>query len=128
MFTCNSTELTSVPIIAYNSNVYFAQNDPFSHLRSHICNFNFFIVTSINCTYAYEYRIPWPWRIRSCWKALFTVFLYIVRCTTVRAVWIRRVTAGNTEITSCPLLLLAALCIPSSISHPPCCFLNSSSR
>ena len=36
MFTCNSTKLTSVPIIAYNSNIYFARNDPFSHLRSHI--------------------------------------------------------------------------------------------
>ena len=27
MFTCNSTKLTSVPIIAYNSNVHFARND-----------------------------------------------------------------------------------------------------
>ena len=36
MFTCNSTKLTSVPIIAYNSNVHFARNDPFSHLRSHM--------------------------------------------------------------------------------------------
>ena len=36
MLTCNSTKLTSVPIIAYNSNVHFAWNDPFSHLRSHI--------------------------------------------------------------------------------------------
>ena len=36
VFTCNSTKLTSVPIIAYNSNVYFARNDPFSHLRSHM--------------------------------------------------------------------------------------------
>ena len=26
-----------LPIIAYNSNVHFAWNDPFSHLRSHIC-------------------------------------------------------------------------------------------
>ena len=38
MFTCNSTKLTSVPIIAYNSNVHFARNDPFSHLRSHMVN------------------------------------------------------------------------------------------
>ena len=36
MFTCNSTKLTSVPIIAYNSNVHFVRNDPFSHLRSHM--------------------------------------------------------------------------------------------
>ena len=36
MFTCNSTKLTSVPIMAYNSNVHFARNDPFSHLRSHM--------------------------------------------------------------------------------------------
>ena len=36
MFTCNSTKLTSVPIIAYNSNVYFVRNDPFSHLWSHL--------------------------------------------------------------------------------------------
>ena len=34
--TCNSMKLTSVPIIAYNSNVHFARNDPFSHLRSHL--------------------------------------------------------------------------------------------
>ena len=34
MFTCNSTKLTSVPIIAYNSNVHFTRNDPFSHLQS----------------------------------------------------------------------------------------------
>ena len=36
MFTCNSTKLTSVPIIAYNSNVHFVRNDPFSHLQSHM--------------------------------------------------------------------------------------------
>ena len=34
--TCNSMKLTSVPIIAYNSNVHFARNVPFSQLRSHI--------------------------------------------------------------------------------------------
>ena len=39
MFTCNSTKLTSAPIIAYNSNVHFARNDPFSHLRSHRIQF-----------------------------------------------------------------------------------------
>ena len=35
-FTCNSTKLTSVPIIAFNSNVHCAWNDPFSQIRSHI--------------------------------------------------------------------------------------------
>ena len=36
MFTSNSTKLNSVPIIAYNSNVHFARNVPFSQTRSHI--------------------------------------------------------------------------------------------
>ena len=33
MFTSNSTKLNSVPIIAYNSNVHFARNVPFSQTR-----------------------------------------------------------------------------------------------
>ena len=36
MFTSNWTKLNSVPIIAYNSNVHFARNVPFSQTRSHI--------------------------------------------------------------------------------------------
>ena len=36
MFTSNLTKLNSVPIIAYNSNVHFARNVPFSQTRSHI--------------------------------------------------------------------------------------------
>ena len=36
MFTSNSTKLNSVPVIAYNSNVHFARNVPFSQTRSHI--------------------------------------------------------------------------------------------
>ena len=36
MFTSDSTKLNSVPIIAYNSNVHFARNVPFSQTRSHI--------------------------------------------------------------------------------------------
>ena len=36
MFTSNSTKLNSVPIIAYNSNVHFVRNVPFSQTRSHI--------------------------------------------------------------------------------------------
>ena len=42
MFTSNLTKLNSVPIIAYNSNVHFARNVPFSQTRSHIgarCHF-----------------------------------------------------------------------------------------
>ena len=47
MFTCNSTKLTYVPIIAYNSNVHFAWNDPFSHLRSHM------VVCMFTCAYTH---------------------------------------------------------------------------
>ena len=36
MFTSNSTKLNSVSIIAYNSNVHFARNVPFSQTRSHM--------------------------------------------------------------------------------------------
>ena len=36
MFTSNSTKLNSVPIIAYNSNIHFARNVPFSQTRSHV--------------------------------------------------------------------------------------------
>ena len=38
MFTSNLTKLNSVPIIAYNSNVHFARNVPFSLTWSHIVN------------------------------------------------------------------------------------------
>ena len=53
MFTCNSTKLNSVPIIAYNSNVHFARNDPFSHLRSHM----YLVKHSIKLAHKLAHRI-----------------------------------------------------------------------
>ena len=45
MFSCNSTKLISVPLIANKSSVHFTRNDPFSHLRSH--NFNTFLISPV---------------------------------------------------------------------------------
>ena len=49
MFTCNLTKLTSVPIIAHNSNIHFARNVPFSQTRSHILSW-FSQLCIVQCT------------------------------------------------------------------------------